>query len=632
VDGETSGFWLNSECATVEGIASKAFSQLDQLGAFASLLVLTGAAVGVGLAVFKCCAVKIVAVDAFYALAAGWGAIVIASVIGTYLQLPLSFSLGAAVVLGNGALLYAVLHDQGKLVCRYGLVALACVIPVIVVAASFRSVQYDEFAQWLPNAFYLYDNDTLPSRLAPNVQTAKQGYPIAVPYITYALGTLRGQWDDALPKAFPVVMAGLFAVIVAAVAQRTDRPSFTAVAIASLFTSLLNPFFDPRIAITSYSDIPTAFLMAAMVYALWRSAADASDARSWMVRASFTALTLAEVRETNIVVVAAAAAGLVLAHLVGRSERPATVVFNAMSAAARFIALPFAGILVWSAHLLLQDVPSDVRARPISSWDWHAPIAVLHSLFTERLQNNILASSAALLIVLVAAGLGAAAWRGGSVATRRLLVIVGVVATAHFLLLAFAYVAFFSPEEVRHARSAWRYASQLGPTILVTLLAILPTPPLVYAEPTEKPPGIAKIGLLAAVMCVIVGVQTLFSSRWRVDCAYPHVRPSYDALVTFFKGVPAGKSVAIINPHAPTFSVISRLARVVATRDWKARPAMVVDRLADESRYDYVVDLRSATPERAAEGATSITALVHRERLSSIPIASTTLPFSCVED
>jgi hypothetical protein len=523
--------------------------------------------------------------------------------------------LGGALVLGSGVLLYAVFGDDGKTIGRYALVAIACVVPVIVVAASFGSVQYDEFAQWLLNAFYLYDNDTLPSRLEPNIQTAKPGYPIAVPYITYALSTLQGRWDDALPKAFPVVMAGLFAVIVAAVVQRTDRPSLTAVAIASLLTSLLNPFFDPRIAITSNSDTPTAFLISAMAYALWRSATDASDARSWMVRASFAALTLVEVRETNIVVVAAAAAGLVLAQLVGRRERLAGGVFNALSAGAQFIALPFAGTLAWSAHLALQDIPSDVRARPMSSWDWQAPLAVLHSLFTERLQNNVVASSAVLLLGLLAVGLGAAAWRGGGLATRRLLVIVGIVATAHFLLLAFAYVAFFTPEEVRHARSAWRYASQLGPMIVLTLLVILPMPRVIHGESSGMLAGGAKIGLLAASMCAILGLQTLFSSRWRVDCVYPHVRPSYDALLKFFEGVPARQSVAIVNPDAPTFSVISRLARVVATRDWAARPAVVVDGQADTPGYDYVVDLRSATPQRAAEGSTAITASMHRERL-----------------
>jgi len=163
---------------------------------------------GVGLAVLKCCSVRILAVDAFYTLAVGWGVLVLASVLGTYVHVPLSFILGGALVLGSGFLLYAVFGDDGKTIGRYALVAIACVIPVIVVAASFGSAQYDEFAQWLLNAFYLYDHDTLPSRLEPNIQTAKQGYPIAVPYIAYALSTLQGQWDDALPKAFPVIMAG----------------------------------------------------------------------------------------------------------------------------------------------------------------------------------------------------------------------------------------------------------------------------------------------------------------------------------------------------------------------------------------------------------------------------------------
>src|SRR5262245_50999283 len=603
---------------------------LHTAAGLASLLLLLAAFYGLGLCLLQALRVRVTALDGVYAIAGGWGALVTLSIIAAYASIPFSLTLYCGLIAGSGVLMVGIWRRKDLPPLAAASIAIFSVLPAVVWAASFASVQFDEFSHWLPNAFYLFSNDTLPSHILPNLQTGKQGYPIGIPYISFAISVIEGTWDESTAKALPLVLAALFAILLAASAPGSDRPGMAAIAVAGLCATLLSPFFDPRLAITTYSDIPTAFLLAAMVYALWRAIDDRDEVRGWAVRAALTALALAQLRETNIGLVLAAALSLPLATLLaptqdGRaadSRRYGTIGLAALAAS-------LSSVLIWRLHLRLQGIEPDMVPRALAEWNWSAPRLVLQSLLMERLLNNPVAGVAAIAIGLGLPIVGAIGWLRSPCKTRRLLVIVAMVSAAQIGLLAFSYVAVFSEEEVTRAASAWRYASQLGPLFILATALVLPWHRLSLRD---KVPLLEPGTRLAS--CLIVGAvaatQLLFGGRWRIDCTYPHVRPGYEALLSLFAEVPPQSSIAVINAgDSMLFRDAARLARIVATEDWQTRNVTIVHSADTVSNSEYVIDLTRADPELFRKGQTSLHATMHRNRLSEPPIHTVLISASC---
>jgi hypothetical protein len=594
----------------------------------ASLLLLLCAFCGLGLAVLQALRVRITSLDGVYALAAGWGALVALSVPAVYAAVPLRHVLYAGLIVGWGALARSLWRGAGLPPLKCLGVGLLAILPAILAAASFSSVQYDEFAHWLPNAFYLYSNDTLPSAGLPNLQTGKQGYPIGTPYVTFAVSAIEGAWDDRTPKVLSLALGAFFGVLIAGALTRTDWPAAPAVAVGALAGTLLNPFFDPRVAITTYSDVPTAFVLAAMLYALWRAGESPEAARDWTIRASLAALVLVQLRETNIALVAAAALAVPAAAAVVRDPR-AIGLRRSWSVAAAFTAAPAAAFLIWRLHLQAQDIAQDVTPRALGNWNWSAMATVLRSLATERLANNPLMGTSAFAIGLTLAVGGVLRWRHLSAGTRRLGVTVAMLAGAQAALLAFSYTAVFSEEEVQRAASAWRYASHLGPFLILAAAHVLGHWRLAW-------PGVPQAGRFgrhaspALVVGAVVALQLLCAGRWRIDCVYPHVRPGYDALVALLAKIPSQAPTVIVSTaDSQLFSEAARLARVVASGDWRAQPVLVVE--SDEARTPaaYVIDISGADPNRFGSGHAFLHATTHVGRLAAPAIDAVTVATTC---
>jgi hypothetical protein len=283
----------------------------------------------------------------------------------------------------------------------------------------------------------------------------------------------------------------------------------------------------------------------------------------------------------------------------------------------------------WRMHLKLEGIGPDLMPRALSAWNWSAPRVVLTSLLTERLANNPLAG---VLAITVGAGLALAAtlsWRRSEGKTKRLMISVALVAIAQLALLLFSYIAVFAEDEVRRAASAWRYASQVGPLLMLTVAQTLPSQRLRLWKrtPSARFDGRFYAG---AVITAVAVVQLLFVGRWRIDCVYPHVRPGYDALAFFFTRIPSQASVTVINAaDRVLFGDVARLARVVATRDWYAARAIIVDRVEAAPTSDYVIDLTGADPELFRKGETSLRATLYRDGFAGAPNDSVSIATSC---
>jgi hypothetical protein len=383
------------------------------------------------------------------------------------------------------------------------------------------------------------------------------------------------------------------------------------------------------VAITTYSDVPTAFLLAAMLYALWRAGQSRQAARDWTVRASLTALALVQLREPNIGLVAAAALSVPAAAVVTR-HHCAIDLKRTWSFAASFAAAPAFAFLIWRLHLRLQDIAQDMAPRALSDWNWSAPAIVLHSLATERLANNPLLGGSALAVGLILAVGGVLGWRRSSADTKRLGVTIATLTGAQVALLAVSYTAVFSEEEVQRAASAWRYASHLGPFLILAAAHALADHRLRWRE---IPLGV-RVGVYfrpALIVAAVVALQLLCVGRWRIDCVYPHVRPGYEALVALFRKIPSEAPTTVVNAaDSQLFADAARLARVVASGDWRGQPAVVVERDHAGTAAAYVIDLTGADPKRFGNGHRLLHATTHRDRLAHPPIDGVTVVASCI--
>ncbi|HEX6001374.1 MAG TPA: hypothetical protein VFZ16_18560 [Hyphomicrobiaceae bacterium] len=595
---------------------------LQATAGLAALGALLSAFLGLGLGLLRLLAVRVTPVDGLYAVAAGWGAVVTASILAGYLGVPLRGVLYAGTIGGCGLLAHSLWHGHGRPAAKAAAIAALSVFPAVSAAASFGSVQYDEFGHWLPNALYLFAHDALPTAALPNLQTGKQGYPIGMPYVSFAVSSLQGAWDDRVPKVLPLVLGALLGIVLAAAWLRSDWPAAAAVAVAALCATLLNPFFDPRIAITTYADVPTAFLLAAMAYSLWRGTvaegAQHEPTRDWTVRASLAALALVHLRETNMVLVAAAAMAVPLSAAVARG-RDAAALGRACSHAAAFMVAPALGVAIWRLHLAVQGIAPDMVPRALSQWNWSAPGTVLRSLATERLANNPAMGAAALTIGLVLTACAIVGWRRMEPGTKRLTLMVAAITAAQAALLVFSYVAVFSADEVARAASVWRYASQLGPLILVAAAHLLACSRFARRAAAlvahrDKRIGGKRLGPALIVAGVLV-LQALFAHRWRIDCLYPHVRPAFQALHTLLATIPPEAPVAIAIPgdaDAALLGEVARLSRVLASGDWHARPPIVVAAPQLAPDRSYVIKLAGAASARLpGPAAAALRATIH---------------------
>jgi hypothetical protein len=107
-------------------------------------------------------------------------------------------------------------------------------------------------------------------------------------------------------------------------------------------------------------------------------------------------------------------------------------------------------------------------------------------------------------------------------------------------------------------------------------------------------------------------------------------RPGYEALVSLFAKIPAQASVTVVNTaDTMLFGDAARLARVVATRDWRTRLPITVETGNVAPTSDYVIDLTGADPELFRKAQTTLRATTHRDRLAAPTIDSVSIATTC---
>jgi len=288
----------------------------------------------------------------------------------------------------------------------------------------------------------------------------------------------------------------------------------SAIAIGVMGASILNPFFDPRVALTAYPDMSSGVMLALCLVACWRSLDDTDTV--WRVRIAATAVVLVLLRESNVAFIVGLAGGLLLMGRRAWGTLPALVI----PAVAAFV--------LWRLYLWSAAIPPALVPHPVAEWNWRAPIAVVSVLVTDRLMANPLLGLAAFAVLAVLAALIFRWFRRGDASLRALLFLVAVVTASWILFLAASYVAVLPYEAARGGDSIWRYITHLGPTLTFVLFAV----GRANAPPTSSGPTVTGVPspwsmhpiAIAAIACLIPGALTLATWRyWKIDCRHPEL-------------------------------------------------------------------------------------------------------------
>ncbi|MFM8333682.1 MAG: hypothetical protein ACKN9T_18540 [Candidatus Methylumidiphilus sp.] len=371
--------------------------------------------------------------------------------------------------------------------------ALLLASPLLVFAALGPATLWDDFAQWLPNAAYVFQHDSLPRPDLPATPSFHLGYPYILPFIVAGASWLAG---DFLESAGAVANVVLLAAVAAAIAETpaadgqpgtASRWATTAAAIAAFF--LFFPELPRNVLFSAYADTATIAavgVLGLLGTALLQRLAENADARPLAWRFGLAAAALVNLKQANLVLLALLGLGLSLAAWRGGRLR-GTPWPRLLPA----IALPAAAVyLVWR-HYLKHNLPGgELAFQPLAHWNWSAIPAMAQSLGQEWARNP---GFHLLMWAVTLAGL--ASLRRPRHPDAVLAVATACVWTGYNAFLIVVYLGVMTAEEAGNAADYWRYTPHAG--MLAVAAALLWLRRLPWPAPALRQSRPALLGLAA---------------------------------------------------------------------------------------------------------------------------------------
>lgn len=345
--------------------------------------------------------------------------------------------------------------------------ALLLASPLLAFAALGPATMWDDFAQWLPNAAYVFQHDALPSPGQPNTASRHPGYPPILPFIVASASWLAGRFLEAAgPVANAVLLASAGAAVADAAAAGLAGRLACAAAVAGAFLLLFFPELPRNVLFSSYADTATiaAFGVLGLLGAalLERLPDNAGEARPLAWRFGLAAAALLNLKQANLVLLALLSLGLLLA-----AWRSGRLRWPALLRLLPPMLLPAALVyLVWR-HYLKHNLPEGEMAfQPPAAWNWASVPSMLNALGYE-IGHNL--PFHGLMWAVTLAGL----WklRSPQRPAEWLAVAAALVWIGYNGFLIVVYLGAMIPEEARIAADYWRYTPHAG--LLAVAAALL---------------------------------------------------------------------------------------------------------------------------------------------------------------
>lgn len=392
-------------------------------------------------------------------------------------------------------------------------------LPLLALLASARPSQPDTFLNLLPNAAYLWDHGTFPADDRAPSYSLLPGAPYNLQLASFIASLVAARFADNALVAVNLVLQLGFALFLARVIAGTEEmvasPSWGAMALGLLATTVLNPGFVPRYHFSSYSE---ASVTVSLAMALWLAAralermAAGEEARSELRLLAPMLAALVNIKQDSI----ALAGGLALAMLAlalwcTAGRRRAAAIRIALTALPAVLLY-----LVWRWYVLGHFAVGELKLLPPAAWQVGSVPVILGSIADVVIEKPYFFGAAALAI----AAFFRRRRRGFDRATAALALLTAVLALYNGALL-FTYIAHFAGEIGAAAHSYFRYNTHLG-LALVLALALL-VRDLARERRWRLPEGAARRAAAVAITAALV-MPLPFVGYLRFDLEPPQQR------------------------------------------------------------------------------------------------------------
>lgn len=482
-----------------------------QLQSFAALFLVAAAFLAIGAAIGG--RKRMAEAD----LLVGWAAVALAfTVAGTLSRVPFRSLAVATAVAGVLALVVVAGRDRRLLPPGAGRM-LALFLPLFAAIAAMHPSQWDDFAQWLPNARYLVDTDGFPRLGGPAGDSLLPAYPYTMPLVVYLTSRMAGHFAELAGAQLNVLLLASFALLMARLAAAAgdphprgdEAPGWRIGAAAALGATLLCPTFVVNLALTNYADTATAAALAFAAIAGWRRLEAGDEARpargEWVQFALLLGLLLL-LKQANLVLAAFLLCGIGLAALrrPGGDRR-----FLLMLGLAAIPGL--AAYMVWRRYVAAEIGGGDLAVQPFAAWHWEVMPQMFRSM--ARLAGQKIGFFGLALALTV---VGVATLFRPSSPLERLCLVFATVFVGYTAFLAFAYVAIFFPWEGARAASYWRYNTHLG--LFATAIAVCFLAAAWQRWGTSQPRRLRLAGIAgAAAIVLVLTAPVALANRLRFD-------------------------------------------------------------------------------------------------------------------
>ncbi|HEC14453.1 MAG TPA: hypothetical protein ENI72_01730, partial [Rhodospirillales bacterium] len=313
---------------------------------------------------------------------AGWGVVTaLFTVLGVFTML--SFTFISVIALGLVAASVATifwrkntdaLPYKGDFTPVVQILVLA--LPLLLIAASMRASQWDEFSQWLPNAQFLFRFDAFPRIGLPVSPSVFPAYPYGLPLVTYFASRMTGGFVENAGGLANLLFLLLLAPVYLAMVRRglgggfKGKWSFSALGV--LGVTALSTVFVQKLVLTAYSDSATAVVLAVLGVLAWRIAealsgargADKKEVSSLAWQFAWVAVAFLSLKQTNLVLFVFLMGGVALTVLRDPESRLKDFFGPGLVMGGPGIAV----YLIWRYHVAANMPGGEFSLMPFDRW------------------------------------------------------------------------------------------------------------------------------------------------------------------------------------------------------------------------------------------------------------------------
>jgi hypothetical protein len=421
----------------------------------------------------------------------------------------------------------AVLLPRGDRILPPGSLKMAVLFgPLILLVSAMAASQWDEFSNWLINAWLLLNLDGFPDNTNKHLGGGLAAYPYGWSLMTYLASRLAGRLVEnagALLNVFLLLTFGLVAVkmIKEGLGEKTQTsaPGWGLLALGGLAATLLNPTFAQKVVLTAYADTATAVFLGFggvlgwfMLAALERG--ENREAQRLAFQMGLVLLALVNLKQVAVVLFALVVGAVLLAGL-----RDPAIRLKDLAKTVPAMIIPGLVIYgVWRYYVSTALTGQEFSLRPFDQWYIDLIPQILWSMLVVLAKKG-----AYFALMIVASGFAVRGLVRFRTPFDRLAVIVGAVFLGYNAFLLFAYVATFGKFDALRVASLWRYNMHLGP-LAVAFAAY----GLACLWKERAPVGLKAMRLDWLPVVLILAAPLVFTHKLRFD-KHPPV-PFYRAV------------------------------------------------------------------------------------------------------